>query len=127
MIIQGRSRRKASGGRFKASIEIKKKHKLARSPTLTKLGERSTQAVKARGGSRKTRLLTIDKVNLYDPKTKKYSVEDVKTITGSPSNANFIRRNIMTKGTVIDTTKGKAVITSRPGQVGTLNARLVEK
>lgn len=126
MIIQGRSKRKSSGGRFKSSIEKKKKYKLARSSTLTKLDERRTQTVKQRGKDTKTRLLTTNKVNLYDPKTKKYSTEAIKTIADSPSNANYIRRNIMTKGTVIETSKGKAVITSRPGQIGILNAKLVQ-
>lgn len=125
MIINSRSRRKASGGRYKRSVEIKKKHKLARTATLTKLGDKKLQSVKGRGGTIKNRILLTDKVNVFDPKTKKYQVLEVKTIAESPANRNYIRRNIMTKGTVVETEKGKAVITSRPGQVGTLNAKFV--
>ncbi|MFH1511592.1 MAG: 30S ribosomal protein S8e, partial [Candidatus Woesearchaeota archaeon] len=33
--------------------------------------------------------------------------------------------NIITKGTIVDTDKGKVRITSRPGQDGTLNGVLV--
>ncbi|MEK6848627.1 MAG: 30S ribosomal protein S8e, partial [Nanoarchaeota archaeon] len=42
-----------------------------------------------------------------------------------PANRHFIRRNIMTKGSVIDTELGKARITSRPGQDGVVNAVLI--
>ena len=37
-----------------------------------------------------------------------------------------VRRNILTKGAIIETDAGKAKITNRPGQEGTVNAVLVE-
>ena len=43
----------------------------------------------------------------------------------SPANRHFIRRNIMTKGIIIETDKGKAKITSRPDQDGIVNAVLI--
>ena len=46
-------------------------------------------------------------------------------VVENPANRHFVRRNIMTKGTVIETEKGKARITSRPGQDGTINAVLI--
>ena len=58
--------------------------------------------------------------------TKKTVVADVKTVVDSPANRNFVRRSIMTKGAVIETSLGKARITSRPGQEGFLNAVLVK-
>jgi len=48
-------------------------------------------------------------------------------VVESPSNVNYIRRNIMTKGSLIKTEKGVARITSRPGQEGSLNAVLLKK
>ena len=39
---------------------------------------------------------------------------DVSYLYGA--NRHYVRRNILTKGTVITTDKGNAVITSRPGQ-----------
>ncbi|MEK6949175.1 MAG: 30S ribosomal protein S8e, partial [Nanoarchaeota archaeon] len=49
----------------------------------------------------------------------------IKTISGNPANRHFVRRNIMTKGAIIETEKGKARITSRPGQDGAVNAVLI--
>lgn len=124
MITQQRPKRKASGGRYKFFASKKMKH-IGRSPALTKLGEKKMQLVRVRAGAVKQRLLHGDVANVYDPKTKNFSKEKIKTILECPANANFVRRNIMVKGTVIDTEKGKAVITSRPGQDGVLNAVLV--
>ena len=77
------------------------------------------------GGNRKTRLLSADKANLFDPKTKKHEQVKIKTILENPANRHFVRRNIMTKGCIVETEKGKAKITSRPGQDGIVNAVLI--
>ncbi|MEA1999387.1 MAG: 30S ribosomal protein S8e, partial [Euryarchaeota archaeon] len=37
----------------------------------------------------------------------------------------FARRNITTKGAVIETELGDAVVTNRPGQDGIVNAKLI--
>ncbi|MFB6184110.1 MAG: 30S ribosomal protein S8e, partial [Haloarculaceae archaeon] len=44
----------------------------------------------------------------------------------NPSNPNYARRNIITKGAIIETSEGRARVTSRPGQDGQVNAVLVE-
>ena len=44
----------------------------------------------------------------------------------NPSNVNYVRRNIVTKGAVIETSEGRARVTSRPGQTGQVNAVLIE-
>jgi len=44
----------------------------------------------------------------------------------NPANRHFVRRNILTKGTIIETVKGKAKITGRPGQEGMVNAVLIK-
>jgi small subunit ribosomal protein S8e len=63
-------------------------------------------------------------VNLYDSKTKKHAVVKIKTVKENTANRNFIRRNIITKGAVIETEKGLAIVTSRPGQAKMINAVL---
>ena len=98
---------------------------LARRPTLTKIGEKNISTHKILGAQTKIRLLTIDKVNIVDPKTKKATVGVIKAVLENPANRNFIRRNIITKGAVVDTDKGKVKITSRPGQEGALNGVLI--
>jgi small subunit ribosomal protein S8e len=123
VIVQDRSLRKSSGGRD-TSTRTKRKHMIGSAPSLTGVGALRIRARRAKGGSKKQGLLSMDKVNLYDPKTKKHAVVKIATVKENASNRNFIRRNIMTKGTVIETEKGLAVITSRPGQEKMINAVL---
>ena len=125
VITQRKSRRKPTGGRFQKSGRAKRRFEKGSAPMLTKLGTVKTRNVRTLGGARKERLLRSDVANVYDPKTKKYSKAKIKTILENEANRHYVRRNIMTKGTVIDTDKGKAKITSRPGQEGTINAVLV--
>ncbi len=53
---------------------------------------------------------------------KAYKKVKIKAILESKDNRNFARLNIITKGTVIDTEDGKAVVTNRPGKEGFINA-----
>ena len=123
-ILQSRPRRKQTGARYK-DYRKKKHFELGSEPAFTKLGKKRVQHMRVLGGARKHRVLSADTANLYDPKTKKYKQAKIKTITDNPANRHFIRRNIMTKGSVIDTEIGKARITSRPGQDGVINAVLI--
>jgi small subunit ribosomal protein S8e len=125
VIIQSKSRRKPSGARYKSKIIKKRQHLIGRLPAMTKVGPVKIQSIRARGNSTKLRLLNTNKVNVYDPKTKTYSIETINNVTDSPADKNFIRRNIITKGAVIQTSKGNAKVTNRPGQDGIVNAVLV--
>lgn len=91
------------------------------------LVKKRKQVIRTKGGNKKLRLLSVDTANLFDPKSKTFKQAKIKTITDNPANRHFIRRNIMTKGSVIDTEFGKAVITSRPGQDGVVNAVIVQE
>ena len=124
VIIQSKSKRKPSGGRYRARRK-KRQYEMGRLPSLTKLGGRRLKLIRIMGAHQRARLLGTDTANVLDPKTKKYEQVKIKTITENPANKHFVRRNIMTKGTIIDTEKGKARITSRPGQDGTVNAVLI--
>jgi small subunit ribosomal protein S8e len=95
-------------------------------PTHTKVGEQVIKTSNVKGGGLKTRLLFADKVNLFDPATRKYTIESIKTVAENPANRHFVRRNIITKGSVIDTAKGKARVTNRPGQEGMVMAVLIK-
>ena len=124
-ISQLRSLRKPSGGKYKQQGRKKKQYELGREPAFTKLEKRRAANIRTMGSNRKVRLFSNDTANLYDPKTKKYEKAKIKAVVDNPANRHFIRRNIMTKGTVIETEKGKAKITSMPGQDGTINAVLI--
>lgn len=120
-----RSKRKITGGRYQESR--KKRVFEIRSPAvLTKLAEKKVKTLRGVGGNTKQKILSANVVHVYDPKTKKYSHESIKTILENTANRHFVRRNIMTKGAVVETVKGKVKITSRPGQVGVLQGVLVK-
>ena len=48
------------------------------------------------------------------------------TVTENHANPNYVQRNIINKGAVIQTELGDAKITSRMGQDGVVNAVLIE-
>ena len=123
-ILQSRPRRKQTGARYK-DYRKKRQYELGREPSFTKLGKKRILTIRTMGAHRKLRLLSADTANLFDPKAKSFKQVKIKTITDNPANRHFIRRNIMTKGSVIDTELGKARITSRPGQDGIVNAVLI--
>lgn len=124
-IVQSKSKRKPSGARYKSKIIKKRQHLIGRIPAMTKVGKLKMQKIRTRSAGQKLRLLNVEKVNLYDPKKKTYSVETIKTVVESPADKNFVRRNIITKGTIIATDKGNARVTSRPGQDGIVSAVLI--
>ena len=123
-IVQARSKRKASGGRYKSTLS-KRKHMIGRLAAMTKVGVAKLKSVRTKGGGDKAKLLSIDVANVLDPKTKKASKAKITDVVENPANRYFVRRNVITKGTIIETEKGKAKVTSRPGQDGTVNAVLI--
>lgn len=124
VIFQKRSARKNTGGSFKR-LSVKRLHATGSKATLTKLGARRVQTARKMGGETKQRLLTQDVANVFDPKANKFVKATIKTIVENPANRNFARRNIMTCGTVIETSAGNARVTNRPGQEGAINAILI--
>jgi small subunit ribosomal protein S8e len=124
VMSQSRATRKPSGARYK-NWRGKRKYELGRLPSLTKLGKHNMVKIKVRGNNDKYRLLGTDIANIFDPKEKRYKKAKIKTIVENPANRHFVRRNIMTKGSVVETDIGRARITSRPGQDGIVNAVLI--
>jgi len=123
-IIQKRSKRKPSGGRYKYKL-TKRVSNLGSHPRHTKVGEKSLRIVRVIGGNKKQFLLSSNIINVYDKKDKKYKKAKILTIISNSANRHFIRRNILTKGAVVKTELGDAKITSRPGQEGTINGVLI--
>jgi len=123
-ISQTRPKRKISGGRYRAWRK-KRIYELGNLPSHTKLGKKSVVVLRGVGNNSKRSLLSVDTANVYNPKEKKYEQLKIETILENPANRHFVRRNIMTMGTIIKTEKGKARITNRPGQEGVVNAVLI--
>lgn len=116
---QGRSTRKRTGGRLK-HFRNRKKAELGRQPAETQVGEPRFRTVDARGNGTKTRALATNVANVtVDGETTTATIENV---VENEANPNYVRRNIITKGAVIETSEGTARVTSRPGQTGQVNA-----
>jgi len=97
-----------------------------RDPAETKIGDRKVKKIRTKGGNTKTRLSNDTNINVVDPKTNKVQVAEISTVVENTANTHFVRRNIITKGAVVETNLGRVKVTSRPGQDGMINGVLVE-
>jgi len=125
VVTQGKSKKKKTGGRI-VDYRSKRKYEKGNLPANTKLGDKKLKTVRTKGGNSKTKQMSNNTINVTDQKAKKTYKTEIKGVLENPANRHYVRRNILTKGTVVETAKGKAMITSRPGQQGVLNAVLVE-
>jgi small subunit ribosomal protein S8e len=123
-IWQGKSVRKLTGGRSKSSRN-KRKVEFGRDPAETKIGERKIKAIRTKGGGKKLRLTNDLKINVVNPKDNKMQVAEIMGVVENHANDHFVRRNIITKGAVVETSLGQVKITSRPGQDGMVNGVLI--
>ena len=121
---QGRSRRRYTGAKIKAS-RGKRKYELGRESADTHVNEIKRKNISTTGGNRKVRLLQCNVANVTDSEgnTQKSTIE---TVVENVANEHYVRRNILTKGSIVKTALGNARITSRPGQDGVVNAVLIE-
>lgn len=118
-----KSRKKISGGKFKER-RGKKKSELGREGLSCEVMEKDRRKkVGVRGyKNQKERLQHAGQVNLTDKEKGKTSKEKIDEVIENPANPHFARRDIITKGAIIQTSDGKAKVTSRPGQDGQINA-----
>ncbi len=120
-----KSRRKPTGGLLRRNRKHRK-YELGSEPIKTTIGNEDKVRIKrVRGGSTKTKLRVASKVNVIGKNNKAISAK-IKAVVESKANTHFVKHNIITKGAIVETDKGKVRITSRPGQDGTLNGVLVE-
>jgi len=123
---QGQSRRSLTGRQIRYA-RGKKKFEIGREAHLTTIGNTKLKKVRTKGDNRKTRILTTNVAYVVDPKANKTSKTEILTVVENTANIHYVRRNIINKGAIIDTKLGKARVTSRPGQTGTVNAVLITK
>jgi len=121
---QGKSKRKPTGGRLIMNRK-KRRFEIGREPLYTNLGEENLKQYRSMGGGHKVKMLSASYANVADPKTKVIKRVKIVTVKANPANANYVQRNILNKGAVIQTELGQARITSRPGQDGAINAVLI--
>jgi small subunit ribosomal protein S8e len=119
-----RTGRKISGGLYHDSRK-KKKFELAGTPRVVKLRPLKMKSMRGMGGNKKNVLLSSDIANITDKKGKTKKSK-IKNVAETKANRFLARQNIMIKGAIIETELGKARITNRPGQEGSINAVLLE-
>ena len=122
---QGRSLKKSSGGRKWASRK-KRRREMGSELVETKLGPTKRIERRALGGDIKTSSLGADVANVVDLKTGKAKKSKILTVVENPADPHFVRRNVLTKGAIIETEIGRARVTNRPGQSGSIDAVLLE-
>lgn len=103
----------------------KRKHENGREQADTAIAPAKKKIVETRGGNQKIRLLRCDNASISDPKTGTSRNVKIQTVLENKANLNYVRRNIITKGAVIKTEIGDALVTNSPGQEGTINAILL--
>ena len=121
---QGKSRRKPTGGRRVPSAS-KRKFEIGREKQYTKLGAQSLKQYRGAGGNVKVGMLAAEFANVVDKKTNKVQKVKIINVKANPADPNYIQRNILNKGATIETEIGDAIVTSRPGQDGAVNAILL--
>ena len=123
---QGKSKRRSTGGRI-SPHRGKKRSEIGRELQQAKVGSLTKKVARARGGGRKDRLLRTEYASVTDPKSGSTFNSKIVEVLENMANPNYVRQNIITKGSVIQTEKGKAQVTSRPGQHGIVSAVLVNE
>jgi len=106
----------------------KRKYGTGGKPADTTIGEVKKKKVGVKGGGRKLKLYSTKVINaILDGK---YVKCEVVTVKENPSNKDYVRRNIITKGALllVKGPNGKELnvrVTSSPGQCGILNGVVV--
>ncbi len=114
--------RKISGGKYRKRRK-KKMYELPGQRREVKLGEGKRRNKRTMGGRKKTFLLKENRVNVKIG--NKIEKLEIKNVLETPSNRFLARQNILSKGTIVQTEKGKVKITNRPSQEGMINGILL--
>ena len=125
----GISRRKPSGGRLKRPNRYrgKRRTEVSSEAQYAYIGEKDDRKMyRKNAGSQTTRLLSANSVNVNIPKEGRTVKATINSVVANDADPNFIRRNIVTKGSIVDTSMGKVKITSRPGMHGVASGILLE-
>ncbi len=119
-----RSKRKITGG-LVVKRSKRKKYQRGRDFLPTHVGKTKVRAIRTKGGGEKRIALAIDMANV-SVKGKMQKAR-ILSVAENPADSQFTRRNIITKGAIVQTELGRARVTNRPGQEGFVNAGIVEE
>jgi len=128
-VYQGRDWRKKTGKKLKPNRK-KRKYEYGRYPILTRIAtsnEEVRYAIRTKGGGIKIKAKGVLYANVLNPETKEIKKVRILEVLENPSDRNLNRMKVITKNTKIKTELGIAVVTSRPGQDGVINAILLKE
>ena len=123
----GNQQKKKPTGGMKRRWRGKRAFEAGSEPTETTLGPVKKRRVGIRGGGVKIRIASSDWAVVTDRASGKSSKSKLLRVVRNPSNVDYQRRGVITKGAIVETELGQAQVTSRPGQDGVINAVLLEK
>ena len=115
------TKRKKTGGK-KRAFRTHRVYEQGRQPVETLFGETQRKEVKGISRISKIKLVKANYVNVSNPETGTTERQKILDVVSNPAKADYNRRGVITKGTIIRTEKGLAKIVSRPGQDGSLSA-----
>jgi small subunit ribosomal protein S8e len=118
-------KRKKTGGK-KHVFRGKRAFEMGSDPAQTIVGEKRISMRRSRGGKLKFAALSVNTANVTDPATGKSQKTEIQGVAKNPANVDYQRRGVITKGAILDTPLGQAIVTSRPGQHGVVNALLIQ-
>ena len=90
------------------------------------VGEASRRPIHRRGGHVSAGLIFADFANVSDG-SGKATKSKILRVKKSPANRDYERRGVITRGAILETEAGEAVVTSRPTADGVVNAVLTSK
>ena len=122
--IENLATSKITGGR-RHPLRVRRKYETDRYPNEPLIGQAVNVTRKARGKNQKTALKTIDFVNLAIPNSKVKRSKIVRVLE-NPTNSDYQRRGVITKGAILETEDGKCKVVSKPGQHGAVNAIIIK-
>ncbi len=127
-VYQWRDHKKPTGGKKNWYYKVKRKYAYGRhfTPAIVH-GEEERKKIRVRGGNIKIRVRRVAYAVVSDPKTGKAVKARILRVLETPANREYARRQIIVKGAIIETSEGKARVTSRPGQDGIVNAVLLKE
>lgn len=120
---QFRSRRKPTGGRYKNA----RSHPISEhgsEPMNTRIDAPRVKTVKGLGFTTKRKAFALADITIT--KDGKSIKTQMTSVIEAPANRNYVRRNIITKGSIVETPEGTVRITNRPSQEGHALGVLVE-
>ena len=122
-VWQDRSQTKKTGGKTR-SYRKSRKYDLGAQFSEPSVGDEKRISKRTRGGNQKTVAKRSETVNVAED--GEVVEAEIQSVEDNPANPNYVRRSLLTKGTIVDTSEGRVQITSRPGQDGVINGKLVE-